>query len=153
MDTHDAHAVQAVISRAGTLEAVAVVRVIPYGRAYALPFDTFEPGIAKAQHWGEVSRMGISQTANLTNEERREVLCHLFKAVYQLSLDLGVSHWVCMLPTALQLRMAMCGVAFEAIGLPVEYHGVRQPCAGVAHRILSSLETEDQGMYNFIINR
>jgi len=37
----------------------------------------------------------------------------------------------------------------------IEYFGpmLRQPCVGVAHRILSSLETEDQDMYNFIINR
>ena len=153
MDTYDAHAVQAVISRAATLEAVAVVRVIPCGRAYTLPFDDFEPGIAKGQHWGEVSRIGISNTVGLKVEERREVLCHLFKAVYQLSLGIGVSHWVCMMPTALQVRMAMRGVTFNAIGEPVEYHGLRQPCVGVAHRILSSLETDDQSMYNFIINR
>ena len=153
IDDFDLYNNNAVIHYRPTGEAVAVVRVIPYGVRGPLPFNKFAPKIAVSGHWGEVSRIGIDKDFNGTPESRKELLVYLFKAIYQLSLDLGVSHWVCMLPTALQLRMAMRGVTFEAIGLPVEYHGVRQPCVGIAHRILSHLEFTDRDMYNFIINR
>jgi len=153
IDDYDTDAAQAVIIRVLTGEPVAVVRVIPFSHHGPLPFDKFAPGIATARHWGEVSRIGIRKAANLTSTERREVMRYLFKAVYQLSLDLGVSHWVCMMPGVLQIRMAMLGVAFQAVGPPVDYHGLRQPCVGVAHRVLSYLEATEPGMYNFIINR
>ena len=152
-DTEEGPALTAVIRSQGTGASVAVVRIIPAKVSRRLPFDTFEPGIATARHWGEVSRIGIDRGFKGTSESRKELLVYLFKAVYQVSLDLGVSHWVCMMPTALQLRMAMLGVTFEAVGEPVDYHGLRQPCVGVAHRILSSLEVDNPEMYKFIINR
>lgn len=153
IDDYDNDAAHAVIVRVLTGEPVAVVRVIPFSHCGPLPFDKFAPGITTARHWGEVSRIGIRKAVNLTSTERREVMRYLFKAVYQLSLDLGVSHWVCMMPAALQIRMAALGVQFDAVGPPTDYHGIRQPCVGVAHRVLSYLEANENGMYNFIINR
>lgn len=150
-DTEIFGAISAVISRVRTGEAVAVVRIIPAKRSRALPFDVYAPGYATAEHWGEVSRIGMVR--GIVAAERAEVLGHLFKGVYQLSLALGVSHWVCMMPTALQLRLAMHDIYFEAVGGPVDYHGVRQPCVGVAHRILSYLDVENPELYQFIIER
>lgn len=152
IDYYDAYAPQAVIFQASIHEPVAVVRVIPFSTAYDLPFDQFAAGYATAKHWGEVSRIGISKTARLNIQERREVMGHLFKAVYQLSVCLGVTHWACVMPAALQLRMAILGVEFLAVGEPVEYHGVRQPCVGVAHRVLSNLEAETPGLYHYVTN-
>lgn len=140
-------------NRIKSYQSIAVVRVLKCNGIKPLPFERFSPETMTGAHWGEVSRIGILKASKLTPSERREVMVCLFKAVYTLSLDQGISHWGCMMPASLQMRMSILGVDFFSVGEPVEYHGLRNPCVGVAHRVLSSLEVDNPEMYNFILSR
>ncbi len=59
--------------------------------------------------------------------KRHEIILGLFKAMYQESKALGITHWIVATAKALQILLRRLGIVFDPIGPEVNYHGLRTP--------------------------
>jgi N-acyl amino acid synthase of PEP-CTERM/exosortase system len=75
----------------------------------------------------EISRFAISKT-------RRNIMAPallrlaLVQGLVRLSGELGLTDWCAVMEPTLLRLLRMTSINFLPVGLPVEYHGLRQPC-------------------------
>ena len=71
------------------------------------------------------------QQAKRVHEQRRQfegmIVLGLYQCIYQESLRLGLKHWYGVMVKGLSGLLRRWGVFWDAIGEPVEYHGLRIP--------------------------
>jgi len=121
---------------------------------------------------GEISRFGVSKkfrrrlneiekAHGITNrlhyedgqsEKRQyaEITLGLFRAVTQMSFQTGVTHWYAAMEPSLIVLLAKVGIRFRPVGPLVDYHGLRQPCIGVAEEIIEGLFAHDPVIWAFV---
>ncbi|MBI4847320.1 MAG: GNAT family N-acetyltransferase [Nitrospirae bacterium] len=71
-----------------------------------------------------------AQRASTSNNERRvrhELIINLYKAIYQESKRRNINYWYAVMTKGIVLLLNKFGLKFEAIGDPVDYHGIRTP--------------------------
>lgn len=61
---------------------------------------------------------------------RHEAVVGLYKAVYQESKRRQITHWYAVMTKGLYILISRLGIHFQAIGDPVDYHGIRTPYLG-----------------------
>lgn len=61
---------------------------------------------------------------------RHETVVGLYKAVYQESKRRQITHWYAVMTKGLYILLSRLGINFQAIGDPVDYHGIRTPYLG-----------------------
>ena len=74
-------------------------------------------------------RHGAKRTGEFYGDRRRrhEVIIKLYKAIYQESKRRGLTHWYAVMTKGIVTLLNKFGFSFEAIGDPVDYHGIRTP--------------------------
>lgn len=81
------------------------------------------------------SRYGSKRTGDLQGDRRKrhEVIWSLYKALYLESKRREISHWYAVMTKGIVNLLNKFGIAFQAIGDPVDYHGIRTPyLAGIS---------------------
>ncbi len=72
-----------------------------------------------------------SRSGRAPGPDRRSypyVTIGLLRAVYEMSLEAGLTHWCAIMDPALLRLLARLGIRFTPLGPLVDYHGWRQPC-------------------------
>ena len=92
---------------------------------------------------------GIRRTNNSYSERRRrhEVIINLYKAIYQESKQRGLTHWYAVMTKGIVLLLGKFGVKFQAIGDPVDYHGIRTPYLGEIREIEQEMSENNPQLY------
>jgi len=74
-------------------------------------------------------RIGMRRSGDIMFDRRRrhEVVISLYKAVYQESKRVGLTHWYSMMTKGIVNLLSRFGFVFRPIGDPVDYHGIRTP--------------------------
>ncbi len=107
-------------------------------RREGIPFaEISRLAISKDFRKREIDKAIYSQTdfdfqeVRRVNEQRRQfegmIVLGLYQCIYQESLRLGLKHWYGVMVKGLSGLLRRWGVFWEAIGEPVEYHGLRIP--------------------------
>lgn len=151
IDRFDFYAYNAVIKNQDGL-AVGVVRVIPWSAMYKLPFSRLSPetpGFADNWQWGEISRIGLTTSIKL---DRRLAILAIFKAIFEISIRVDITHWAAMMPASLQLLLRREGISFFPCGPAIDYHGMRSPCTGTALAVIRNLHDKKPEIWDYITN-
>lgn len=157
-DAYDQRACHSLLIYRPTGEVAGTVRLIPprgEGDDPDFPIQTacgelktWPPRLMPAAACGEISRFTVAArfrrraTDTLYGDaaasgqtgpvpDRRSypyVTIGLLRAVYEMSLEAGLSHWCAIMDPALLRLLARLGVHFNPVGPLVDYHGWRQPC-------------------------
>ncbi len=81
---------------------------------------------------------------------RHDVVINLYKAVYQESKKRNITHWYSFMTKGILILLSRFGFAFEEIGDPVDYHGIRTPYLGEIAKIEEEiLNTTPELHYEF----
>ena len=82
-------------------------------------------------------KKNTKRTNESYSDRRRnhEVLINLYKAVYQESKKRNITHWYSFMTKGILILLSRFGFAFEEIGDPVDYHGIRTPYLGEIAKI------------------
>jgi len=89
-------------------------------------------------------RAGASQ-----NEMRKnhEIIISLYKAAYQESKRRQLSCWYAVMTKGIVTLLDRFGLKFNAIGDPVDYHGIRTPYLGEINKIEQEMSNKDPELY------
>jgi N-acyl-L-homoserine lactone synthetase len=100
------------------------------------------------------NRYGSRRTADLYIERRKrhEVVISLYKAIYQESKRRQLTHWYAMMTKGIALLLNRFGLVFQAIGDPVDYHGIRTPYLGEIAEIEREMSTRVPELYEEFIS-
>ena len=92
---------------------------------------------------------GARRMNDLPSERRRrnEVLIRLYKAIYQESKRRGLTHWYSVMTKGIVGLLCKFGLKFEAIGDPVDYHGIRTPYLGEILKIEEEMTDRNPDLY------
>lgn len=90
-------------------------------------------------------RAGASQ-----NEMRKnhEIIISLYKVAYQESKRRQLSCWYAVMTKGIVTLLDKFGLKFNAIGDPVDYHGIRTPYFGEISKIEQEMSNKDPELYN-----
>lgn len=84
----------------------------------------------------------VERPANPESTDRRvmpHITLGLMKAVFDMSLDRGITHLFAVMEPALLRLINRIGLVFDPIGPLVDYHGGRQPCHSGLSELLGRL--------------
>ncbi len=75
----------------------------------------------------------------------------LLRAIYQMSAEHDITHVCAVMEPALLRLVGHFGFEFELLGLPVSYHGMRQPCFGKVTHMMESVRSKNPGLWRYMI--
>ena len=90
------------------------------------------------------SRAGFAQTER---RRRHEIFIGLYKAVYQESKRRQLSCWYAVMTKGIVNLLDKFGLKFNAIGDPVDYHGIRTPYFGEINKMEQEMSNIDSELY------
>jgi N-acyl-L-homoserine lactone synthetase len=95
-----------------------------------------------------MQRGSISQTER---RKRHEIIISLYKAIYIESKRRQLSHWYAVMTKGIVTLLDRFGLKFEAIGDPVDYHGIRTPYLGEIVKIEEEISNREPDLYKEFI--
>jgi N-acyl amino acid synthase of PEP-CTERM/exosortase system len=111
----------------------------------------FQPGYSHSRRFED--RHKFKQNAQRTNmpqterRRRHEIIVSLYKALYIESRRRQLSHWYAVMTKGIVTLLDKFGLKFEAIGDPVDYHGIRTPYLGELNKIEAEMSNKDPELY------
>lgn len=78
---------------------------------------------------------------------RHEVVVGLYKAIYQESKRRGLTQWYAVMTKGIAALLNKFGFNFQAIGDPVDYHGIRTPYLGEIENTDQDMSTKSPQLY------
>jgi N-acyl-L-homoserine lactone synthetase len=89
----------------------------------------------------------------LFKERRRhpEIVVSLYKGIYHESKKRQITHWYAVMTKGLYILLRRLGIYFQAIGDPVDYHGIRNPYLGDIKKIEHEVMMKNPELYNKFI--
>jgi N-acyl-L-homoserine lactone synthetase len=90
------------------------------------------------------SRQGTSQ---IERRKKHEIVIGLYKAIYQESKSRQISSWYAFMTQGIVALLDKFGLKFDAIGDPVDYHGIRTPYFGEINKIEQEMSNKDPELY------
>ena len=88
-----------------------------------------------------------TQDSPVDRRKRHEVILRLYKAIYQESKRRKITHWYAVMTSGIATLLGRFGIDFQAIGGPVDYHGIRTPYLGEIAKIEQSMSDADPDLY------
>ncbi len=82
---------------------------------------------------------------------RHELVTCLFTAVYRESKRRGLTHWYAIMTKGLVILLKKFGIRFQAMGDPVDFHGIRTPYMGEIRKIEEEVSKEHPEIYEEFI--
>lgn len=99
----------------------------------------------------EVSRFAISRERRDSKSESAGLLrLGLVQGSVRVSRDLGLTHWCAVMERSLLRLMRSTAVRFAPIGPPVEYHGLRQPCAAHIGTVMAEMAEQQPVLWDLV---
>jgi N-acyl amino acid synthase of PEP-CTERM/exosortase system len=165
-DEFDSHSLHALLRHKPTNDFVGTVRLImpkPGTRKPIMPFAKlcrdarYRAGeILPVDSTAEISRFAISKafrsrvsSIGESDQQGRSsaaarrlmplLSLGLIHAITKMALENGISHVCAVMEPALLRLLSRLGVEFKALGPPVDYHGIRQPCYARMLELLDQL--------------
>lgn len=86
-------------------------------------------------------------------EERRtlpQITLGLFQAILRMSQDHQIKAWVAVMEPTLLRLLRRFGIFFTPIGEPVDFHGLRIPCAGAVDEVVDSIRHYYPEVWEFV---
>ncbi len=93
---------------------------------------------------------GALRLKNGTQNDRRsrhELVTCLYKAVYHESKRRQLTHWYAVMTKGLVIMLKKFGIKFQALGDPVDFHGIRTPYIGEIRKIEEEVMKEHPEIY------
>lgn len=87
-------------------------------------------------------------TESHSDRKRHELLISLLKAVYLESKRRGITHWYSFLTKGVLILLNGFGFAFQEIGDPVDYYGIRTPYLGEIEKIEQEMESKNSELFH-----
>ncbi len=78
---------------------------------------------------------------------RHEIIINLYKAIYQESKRRHITHWYAVMTKGIVMLLDKFSFKFEAIGDPVDYHGIRTPYLGCIEKIEQEMLNDNPEFY------
>jgi N-acyl amino acid synthase of PEP-CTERM/exosortase system len=180
IDAFDEHSVQSLVIYKPTETAVGTARLIlpdpATGDALgSFPFDElcdasplYEQKILPRDATAEISRFCLARAlraeivrtvasrAGAPLSEREIGLLAkpaLIRAVVEMSLAEGITHWCAVMEPWLIRALQQLGVVLEPFGPPVQHHGERQPCYREMAQVLAGIRRERADVWDIVTNR
>jgi len=97
------------------------------------------------------NKYASSRAKNETQDERRskhELITSLYKAIYHESKKRKLTHWYAVMTKGLVILLKKFGFSFQAVGDPVDYHGIRTPYLGEIQRIEQEVQANNPELYD-----
>lgn len=96
-----------------------------------------------------IPKRGVRRPNEMQSDRRRrhEVIIDLYKAVYQESKRRNLTHWYSVMTKGIVGLLNKFGFAFEAIGDPVDFHGIRTPYLANMEKMEKEMSTKNPEMY------
>ncbi|MBI5097719.1 MAG: GNAT family N-acetyltransferase [Nitrospirae bacterium] len=88
-----------------------------------------------------------SGTSQIERRKKHEILISLYKAIYQESKRRQLSSWYAVMTQGIVALLDKFGLKFDAIGDPVDYHGIRTPYFGEISKIEQEMSNRDPELY------
>ena len=175
-DRFDWHSVHSVLVHKASQDVIGTLRlVLPVGGTLPIqelqpsPLDFYE-GHLPLETTAEVSRFAVSKDFRRRQGEERYpdvswqgpdgrqgapqmrrlmpfLSVGLLQGALKLSLRHGVTHMCAIIDPSLLRLLGRFGLHFQAIGEPVNYHGVRQPCIAELDALLRSAAEEQPDIW------
>ncbi len=93
-------------------------------------------------------RPGASQ---IERRKKHEIILSLYKAIYQESKRRQLNYWYAVMTKGIIVLLDKFGLMFNAIGDPVDYHGIRTPYLGEIDKIEQTMSDKDPELYKEFI--
>ncbi len=87
------------------------------------------------------------KSAMQDRRQKHEAAECLFKAIYQHSKRKRITHWYAVMTKGLYILLSRLGIAFQAVGDLVDYHGIRTPYLGDIEKIEQEVSIKNQELY------
>lgn len=88
-----------------------------------------------------------SSESQVDRRRRHEVLIELYKAVYRESKQRQITHWYAVMTKGIVTLLNKFGFSFDAIGDPVDYHGVRTPYLAEIEKLEQEMSSRNPELY------
>lgn len=94
-------------------------------------------------------KRGLRRSNEMQSDRRRrhEVIIDLYKAVYQESKRRNLTHWYSVMTKGIVSLLNKFGFAFEAIGDPVDFHGIRTPYLAEIDKMEKEMSNKNPELY------
>ncbi len=105
------------------------------------------------QRSGDALYGRVYQPAELARDDRRMIphmTLGLMGLALRMSQDRGVENACAIMEPTLIRLLARLGIRWHAVGPPIEYHGLRQPCVSQIEELLSNIEAERPEVWEVI---
>jgi N-acyl-L-homoserine lactone synthetase len=76
----------------------------------------------------------------------------LFRGIVEASSKLDITHWCAVMEPSLLRLLATSSIRFNPIGLPVDYHGLRQPCYNSIAAVMDGIYFGRLAIWNYVTN-
>jgi N-acyl amino acid synthase of PEP-CTERM/exosortase system len=151
-----------IIDRTGGA-AIGTVRLIlaePESREASLPIQQIchhpLPIELPRSRAAEISRFAVSKKmrkmadGTLPKDMKCLVVVGLMRAIVQMCLEHGITDCFAVMEPSLLRLLCRFGMYFAPLGLPVEYHGVRQPCHANVAKMLDAIGQKHLDLWEFM---
>lgn len=177
-DAYDAHSAHAILMHRTSEAIVGTVRlVLPVETSERPPLPLYEVCPEAMRYMplnraAEISRFAVSKSfrrrqgdqlygkfytrAELFGDARRlipHLTLGLMQAVVEMSRENGIDYVCAIMDPALLRLLARLGIHFTAVGKPVEYHGLRQPCYSELGLLLANVEQARFDVWEILTDR
>ena len=86
-------------------------------------------------------------TSQIERRKTHEIVISLYKAIYQESKRRQLSSWYAVMTQGIVTLLDKFGLKFDAIGDPVDYHGIRTPYFGEISKIEQEMSNKAPELY------
>jgi len=162
-DTFDCRSIHSLIIDRANGAAIGTVRLIlaePESREASLPIQQIcrhpLPIELPRSRAAEISRFAVSKKmrkmadGTLPKDMKCLVVVGLMRAIVQMSLEHDITDCFAVMEPSLLRLLCRFGMYFAPLGLPVEYHGVRQPCHANVARMLDTIGRKHLDLWEFM---
>jgi N-acyl amino acid synthase of PEP-CTERM/exosortase system len=81
--------------------------------------------------------------------KRQEIICGLYRCIYQESKEKGLTHWFAVMSRGLYILLKRLNMTFIPIGPEIDYHGPRRPYLGCIADIEREVSTENPDLFAY----
>ena len=158
VDEFDIHSHHVILREKRTGEVIGAVRLVLFQEEapeHSFPMQQVTP--VSLRHYvplrttAEVSRFALSkERRHMAGANAGLLRLALVQGLVRLSAELGITHWAAIMEPTLLRLLKSTAIYFSAIGKPVEYHGLRQPCYSSVDTLLARVHEEQPAIWDLL---
>ena len=158
-DEFDSHSRHILVRSRATGEVFGTVRVVLSKADGTVSFpmqNVCEPHVLRSVPFAgtaEISRFAVKRDRTGISPAASALMrLYLIQGIVQVSGELGLTHWCATMERTLIRLLRSTGIYFQALGEPIEYHGLRQPAVWPLSSGFAQMHNEQPHIWNFLTN-